>query len=394
MTTELTRLGDVLELVRDPVDVDLTETYRKIGVRSFGKGIFHYDPTPGSELGKLRFYEVRADELVLSNIKAWEGAIAVSGDEDAGLVASNRFLTYRPRPPARVDVRYMRYLLLSEAGITHIQSASPGSADRNRTLGMKAFESIKLPLPDLERQMRIADQIEGVELKVMSVTEDLEAAKELYSKMVSALIHRADLNDEEKKARGWTYMPVGDFISLDVDEVYVDDDASYPMAGVYSFGKGLFKREDLAGDSTSYSKLHRLSEGQIVMSRLKGWEGALALVSTDFDGRHLSPEFPTFRVNQELADPRFVASMFATETFWSRLGRESTGLGARRERVHAKDLLELGAFLPPLSYQLSVNSELTHLREIANEERRGELLQAAIPSLLNATFGDREYGDV
>jgi hypothetical protein len=52
-----TRLGDILEQVRVQVDIDPGSTYATLDIRSFGKGIFHYDPRPGAEIGKLRFFE-------------------------------------------------------------------------------------------------------------------------------------------------------------------------------------------------------------------------------------------------------------------------------------------------------------------------------------------------
>ncbi len=158
-------MGDILELVRVPIEPEPATEYRKIGVRSFGNGIFHYDPMPGDELGKLRFFRVRPGALVLSNIKAWEGAVAVSSAADEGTVASNRFLTYLPTDPEEVDVRFLKYFLLSDAGNALDPRASPGSADRNRTLGIKSFESIEIPLPDIDEQRAIASRLESIQEK-------------------------------------------------------------------------------------------------------------------------------------------------------------------------------------------------------------------------------------
>lgn len=158
MTVRRVRIGDVLELQRRPVEIDSLAEYVAIGVRSFGKGIFHYPPTPGNELSKLRFFEIVPDELVLSNIKAWEGAIAVSSAAEQGVIGSNRFLSYRPVGD-EADVSYLRFFLLSEAGLPLIQRASPGSADRNRTLAIERFEALKIPLPTIEEQERTATRL-------------------------------------------------------------------------------------------------------------------------------------------------------------------------------------------------------------------------------------------
>jgi type I restriction enzyme S subunit len=149
------RVGKVLRLERVPVEPDPMIEYTSIGIRSFGKGIFHYEPKLGAQLGSLRFFEVRPDRLVVSNIKGWEGAIAVSSTADAGHLASNRFLSYVPIDD-RIDVRWARWYFLSEPGLELIRRASPGSADRNRTLAIERFEALEIPLPPIHEQRRVA----------------------------------------------------------------------------------------------------------------------------------------------------------------------------------------------------------------------------------------------
>lgn len=148
--------GEVLELVRHPAEMLPTGEYTQIGIRSFGKGLFRYSPAPPAGLSKMRYFSFPPAALAVSNIKAWEGAIAVSPHDADSLVASNRFLFYLPRDRDRVDVDFVRSFLLSEIGLQRVGQASPGSADRNRTLSQKGFERLMIPLPPLDEQRRIA----------------------------------------------------------------------------------------------------------------------------------------------------------------------------------------------------------------------------------------------
>ena len=50
MSVQRVRAGDVLRLERTPVELDPAHEFVTIGVRSFGKGIFHYDAKPGDQL--------------------------------------------------------------------------------------------------------------------------------------------------------------------------------------------------------------------------------------------------------------------------------------------------------------------------------------------------------
>ena len=144
---------------------------------------------------------------------------------------------------------------------------------------------------------------------------------------------------------------LGDIMSLDIERVAVDPLQSYSLAGVYSFGRGLFARDRLLGSKTSYKYFHLLRPGRFVMSKLKAWEGAVGVVSSDFDGFVLSPEFPTYRLNPALVIPAFLAMVTTWSAFWELLALESRGIGGRRERVHQDRLLDITIGLPTLDDQ-------------------------------------------
>src|ERR1700757_3887287 len=90
------RVGDVLSLRRRSVRVNAYDEYREIGIRSFGQGIFHKEPVYGADLGNKRVFRVEPDDLVLSNVFAWEGAVAVASQAEVGMIGSHRFMTFVP----------------------------------------------------------------------------------------------------------------------------------------------------------------------------------------------------------------------------------------------------------------------------------------------------------
>ena len=97
MRVEHVRVGDVLELHRRAVVVVPEAEYREVGVRSFGRGIFHKEPVVGTDLGNKRVFLIEPGDLVISNVFAWEGAIAMASETEAGMIGSHRFMTFRPR---------------------------------------------------------------------------------------------------------------------------------------------------------------------------------------------------------------------------------------------------------------------------------------------------------
>ncbi|MBG0816011.1 N-6 DNA methylase [Planomonospora sp. ID82291] len=177
--TSRVRISEVLKADRRPIDIDPEKNYRALGLRSFGKGTIRYPPAPGAELSKLRYFTFPQDALVLSNIKAWEGAVGVTAAKDVECVASNRFLFYVPID-SRVNIGFVRYYFLTRAGLAAIGSCSPGMADRNRTLGVKAFEQLFIPLPERDVQdhvVKILDEVTGGLEKTIIADEQATALR-------------------------------------------------------------------------------------------------------------------------------------------------------------------------------------------------------------------------
>jgi len=145
-------MGDVAPLTRRPVAVDPEKEYPQVAVRSFGRGAFHKPPLVGSEVTWQKPYLVRAGDILISNIKAWEGAIAVASKDDDERVASHRYLTCVPISGV-ATARFVCFHLLTSEGLYYVGEASPGSADRNRTLSAKALLQIPIPLPAYEKQI-------------------------------------------------------------------------------------------------------------------------------------------------------------------------------------------------------------------------------------------------
>jgi len=161
----MVRAGDVLQLQRRWVKLDPLEDYIEIGVRSYGRGIFHKQPVSGASLGDKRVLRISPGDLVFMNVFAWEGAVGVAGPAEDGKIGSHRFATYTPKNGA-VEPRFLQLYFQTEAGRELLGRVSPGSAGRNRTMNLAQFAEQRLPLPPIEEQRRIVARIEALAAKI------------------------------------------------------------------------------------------------------------------------------------------------------------------------------------------------------------------------------------
>lgn len=179
-------IGECLERVERPVDVQADEMYTQIGIRSHGKGLFYKDPVTGESLGNKAVYWIEPDCFVLNIVFAWEQAIGKTTQAEVGMIGSHRFPMYRP-VNGKIDIDYLISYLMTKRGKDILEAASPGGAGRNRTLGQDRFMKSKIVLPALDEQKKIAEilttQDKVIELEQQKIEEIKKVKKFFLSKM-------------------------------------------------------------------------------------------------------------------------------------------------------------------------------------------------------------------
>lgn len=205
-----TAVSALIDRVALPVEVDPSETYREIGVRSHGKGIFHKEEAPGSVLGEKRVFAVVPDALVLNIVFAWEQAVAVTTQADAGFIASHRFPMFRPKP-GKADLAFLYRFFMTKKGKALLELASPGGAGRNKTLGQQEFLKLKTPAPTLPEQEKIAGFLGAVDGKISGLRRKEEGLKRFKAGLMQKLFSQelrftrddgSDFPDWQEKSLG------------------------------------------------------------------------------------------------------------------------------------------------------------------------------------------------
>ena len=171
------KIEDVFDRVGTPVDLDDTQTYREIGIRSHGKGIFHKEKTTATEIGNKRVFWVEPDCFVVNIVFAWERAVAKTTEKENGMIASHRFPMYKPKKDI-VDLDYITEYFITKRGQNVLILASPGGAGRNKTLGQKEFAKSVVKLPSLPEQQKIAEFLSTIDTVIEKQKETVSAWEE------------------------------------------------------------------------------------------------------------------------------------------------------------------------------------------------------------------------
>jgi type I restriction enzyme M protein len=217
-------------------------------------------------------------------------------------------------------------------------------------------------------------------LNAESIVEDI------YNQISENLKLIKEITEEIKLSIDAPILPLSEAIVENTEEVIVDPSQSYEFAGVYGFGKGIFKRQALEGNNTSYKVFNRLHENEIVISKVKGWEGAIALVPKEFDGLFLSPQYPSFKAKEGI-NIKYIAEYCKHPKVWRDLLNKSKGIGARRNSISVATFLSLEIPLPELNIQNKIVDALEKLSNLKrNQIELNKKLDFLTPAILENVF--------
>ena len=176
--------------IRVKVDVEKERMYQQIGIRSHAKGVFHKELVSGEALGNKSVFWIEEDCFIVNIVFAWEQAVAKTTENEKGMIVSHRFPMYKAKDN-RVDIDYILYFFKFKRGKHLLGLASPGGAGRNKTLGQKEFAELKIPLPPLKEQQKIARILTTWDDAISKQEALIEAKEQLKKGLMQNIINQS-----------------------------------------------------------------------------------------------------------------------------------------------------------------------------------------------------------
>jgi type I restriction enzyme S subunit len=347
----------------------------------FDDGSIELRAAPDSKTGLI---QCEPGDLLLSGINAAKGAIGIWPEtERQAIAATIHYAAYRVNE-RRTTSRFMWWYLRSQAFRDLIAHAIPGGIKTE--LKPTRLLPVPIPLPPLLEQRRIVAQLDAVSEKSDQVCRFLEEVDTDLLQAMRSIIWRSAEN-------GGRVMLCREFMKRRRCDVAVEPETAYAFAGVYSFGRGVFRSGTKLGSQFSYRELTRLRMNEFVYPKLMAWEGALGVVPPECDGRVVSPEFPVFEIDRGIVAPVVIDTFFRDPRVWPRLQSGSTGTNLRRKRINPDQLLAMEIPIPGKADQDRLVALDALRREVVlrSAVSRQEL-ESLIPSLLDRAF-NREAAD-
>jgi len=389
-------LREALELKRRWLQPKADALYMEIGVRSFGKGIFHKTPVSGLDLGNKRVLRIEPGDLVFNNVFAWEGAVAVAGPGEARTIGSHRFITFRPRAEL-CDVRYLQLYFRGGDGLDVVGRASPGSAGRNRTLGIERLLRQSIPLPPLAEQRRIVAKIEHLAAKI----DEAHGLRTSLDPELQALIKSARREAiGDSPTDGWERL--GDVVP-DIENGWSPACQKHPAAdgnwGVIKVGAVSFGVFDPNENKELPSSLkpkpeYELRTGDFLMSRANTRElvGACTIVHETPSRLMLCDKVFRFKfAARGRIEPAFLDHVLKSPALRAQIEAGATGTSPTMKNIGKGKILDLKLPVPAQEQQRRIVAYLDGLqakveRLKALQQQTAAELDALLPSILDKAF--------
>lgn len=371
------KLGSVLDKSENWIEVQPDKEYSEVTVRLWGKGVNLRGTKIGSEIGSSRRLSVSEGQFIISRIDARHGACGLVPKNLDGAVVTNDFPVYTPKEN-KILPRYLELISKTHFFVDACKRASEGTTNRVR-LKEPRFFNIEIPLPDIAVQKVVVDKVdfalgklEEIKLLRSSLLDDAQA-------MLSSAFH--------KLVEGAVYKPMSEVAPLERRKVEIDVNAEYPELGVRCFGNGTFHKPVLNGMEVGTKKLYQMVPGDLVFSNVFAWEGAIAVVKQEDEGRVASHRFITCLPESGVVTADFLCFYFLTTEGLEKIQAASPGGAGRNRTLGLKKLEKIEVPVPDYNKQIWFNQLQSYVEKIKQAQAENETeLEALMPSILDKAF--------
>ena len=158
---------------------------------------------PGKELDTAKMYRVAADKFILNITFAWEHAVAITDNNDAGKLVSHRFPQFSFNP--KLKPHFFKYLMLDKKFREHLELSSPGGAGRNRVLKISDMLKYEIKLPSIEEQIKIGEYFDSLDNLITLHQRKCEQTKNLKKYMLQKMFPQNGAKVPEIRFNGFTH---------------------------------------------------------------------------------------------------------------------------------------------------------------------------------------------
>ena len=254
--------------------------------------------------------------------------------------------TNKPRPTRRpLAISPRNFRKSGDSGATFLRRQEQGR-DRKQIDDLERQQT-STPRPRKhQRELAKAKQIEGdaaywpifnLDCKNPKAKDDFEhlPPEQLADDILQKeLRHRGDHEGDqgtpgEEAMSQWQMVPLSQVAKPIARAIQVEAGKDYRTIGVKWWGEGAYERQTIDGSGTAAQTLSLVYEGDLIINKIWVRHGSIAIATKAVDGCAASNEFPTFELDRNQVEPRWIHWLTKTKWFWVQCDALSMGTSGK-----------------------------------------------------------------
>ncbi|MFD5225710.1 restriction endonuclease subunit S [Microbacterium sp. NPDC058342] len=168
--------------------LEMNESYRSAGVLNAGQGLIDKGVFRGEDTGYEVMNVLRAGQVVMRKLTAWEGPITVVPNEFDGYLASNEFPTFTLNDG--ISARWIKHVCRSSRLWGEMKSRVTGSVQRRKRLSAEQLLTVSLPVPSHSAQERTASALDSFDHVAAALSSELATLRSYRARLLTSLLNQ------------------------------------------------------------------------------------------------------------------------------------------------------------------------------------------------------------
>lgn len=353
----------------ETVHIKNDETYKILGVRSYGQGVYLNREILGSTLTMRKYQKAKKNHLFWCKVDTKNGAFGIIPEElEDGLGSSN--MAFVELDIEKIDVNYLQLFFKSKRFNAYMDGQVVGTTNRKYIKFNDLLNEIKIPLPKLDIQKQIVEKISNSQ----NILDNLKLEYQKYILHFNNTIFNRDVTNEKNflefldysKLNNWSVqnllennfnynksyslVKIKKFIKRSKIQTLVDDNTEYKRVKIKLYNKGVSIRDKVFGKDIGTKKQFIIKEGQFLLSKIDARNGAFGIATKEIDGAIITADFFAYDIDETIINPYFLSLITTTDEFLNFAKNSSTGT-TNRQRLNEELFLNVEIPLPSIDEQ-------------------------------------------
>lgn len=366
---DLVRIGDVLKESKEKnkPHYPLLSITRERGIVPQSET----DKRDVSAKDKSKYKVLRPNRLVYNTMRMWQGVLAISND--TGIISPA--YTVCDLDLERVTPKFIEYLFKQPFMINLFYRFSQGLVDDTLSLKYQTFSKLKMILPPLPEQQKIAEILSTVDEQIENTDQLIEKTKELKKGLMQQLLTKGIGHTEFKETElgeipaEWEIQSINEISQFcsngfvgtatpyytDKEEGTLYLQSNNIRENKFDLSKTVYINEEF----TQKYKKARVETNDLLTVQ-SGHIGTTSVVPTAYDGVYCHALIIT-RPKLDSIDPNYLAFYLNSKIGKQRLSK--IFVGSTIKHINAKDFIKFTFPLPPLAEQQKIAEILSTVDE-------------------------------